>query len=132
MVTLSMAQGEVVARLSNFRNDKGLCHICIYNNPASFKGEAGMPLACQSVVIKDGKAEVVFKNLKEGIYALLSFHDENKNNKMDRNFLGIPKEGYAASRNNLPFAAAPSFAGNQFILKDNSTVQLQMKIRNVY
>jgi uncharacterized protein (DUF2141 family) len=48
---------------------------------------------------------------------------------MDKNFLGIPKEGYGASKNKLPFAAAPSFNENRFAVEHNTTVRLTVKLR---
>jgi uncharacterized protein (DUF2141 family) len=50
---------------------------------------------------------------------------------MDKNFLGIPKEGYGASNNKLPFAAAPSFNDNKFILGKGETKHLSIKLRNL-
>jgi uncharacterized protein (DUF2141 family) len=59
------------------------------------------------------------------------FHDENNNNKMDKNFLGIPKEGYGASKNKLPFASAPTFNDNMFMLKDGATGNVLIRLRNL-
>jgi len=44
-------------------------------------------------------ATCVFKDVKPGVYAISAFHDENNNNDLDRNFLGIPKEDWCTSRN---------------------------------
>ena len=40
-----------------------------------------------------------FKDLPPGTYAVQVMHDENENNKLDTNFLGIPTEGYGFSNN---------------------------------
>jgi uncharacterized protein (DUF2141 family) len=44
-----------------------------------------------------------------GRYAISVLHDENDNQKMDRNFIGIPKEGYGFSRDAKVVAGPPSF-----------------------
>lgn len=125
------AQSKVVAEISNLKNDKGVCRVCLFNNAASFKGESGQPYACETVTVKNENAQTTFQNVPPGNYALFVFHDENSNNKIDKNFVGIPKEGYGASKNKLPFAGAPTFNENRFTVENNSTVRLPVKIRNL-
>lgn len=130
-ITGANAQSKVIAEISNFRNDKGVCRACLFNSAASFKGESGQPFGCQTVTVKNRNAQATFQNVPVGNYALFVFHDENSNNKIDKNFLGIPKEGYGASKNKLPFAGAPTFSDNRFTVENNSTIKLAVKIRNL-
>lgn len=46
------------------------------------------------------KGNIVFRfdDVPAGAWAITSFHDENRNGKLDSNFLGIPTEGYGFSR----------------------------------
>jgi len=39
-----------------------------------------------------------FTDLAPGTYALLVIHDENSNGEMDKNLIGLPKEGVGASK----------------------------------
>jgi uncharacterized protein (DUF2141 family) len=103
----------------------------LFNSAASFKGESGTPYECAAVSVKNKAAQAIFENLPKGSYALFVFHDENKNNKMDKNFVGIPKEGYGASKNKLPFAGAPTFNDNMFVVENKTTIQLVIKMRNL-
>lgn len=124
-----LAQNIVTATITNFKSNKGFCHACIFENAASFqKMEA---LSCVSVPVKDQKTTVTFENLADGSYAIFVFHDENNNKKMDRNFLGIPREGYGASSNKLPFASAPRFSENKFSLSNKASLQLNIRLRNM-
>lgn len=125
------AQSRVVAQVSNFESNKGLCRACIFNNKSSFNGEGGKPLQCVTGGIQNGQASISFTNIPPGIYAVFLFHDTNNNNRMDKNFLGIPKEGYGSSKNRLPFAAAPGFEDNKFSVAPNSIVRLNIKLRNL-
>ena len=88
-------------------------------------------MQCVTAGIQNKKASLVFKNLPPGNYAVFLFHDANNNNKMDKNFLGIPKEGYGASKNSLPFAAAPGFKENRFTVPQNSIIDLKIRLRNL-
>jgi uncharacterized protein (DUF2141 family) len=101
-------QAKVIAQVSNFESNKGVLRACIFDNASAFNGESGSPVKCITVTVANKRSEIVFDNLASGNYAIFLFHDVNNNNKMDKNFLGIPKEGYGASNNKLPFAAAPS------------------------
>lgn len=122
---------RVIAKISNFESNKGVCRACLFNNAASFNGEGGQPFRCVETTIGNRSVEAVFDNVPAGSYALFVLHDANKNNKMDKNFLGIPREGYGASLNKLPFAAAPSFNDNKFVVNNAETVRLSIRLRNL-
>lgn len=124
------AQSKVVAMMTNIRSDKGVCQVCLFNNIAAFSGN-GAPLQCVQSAVKSGASEAVFENVPAGIYAVAVFHDANNNAKMDKNFFGIPKEGYGASRNKLPFAGAPGFDDNKFNVPDKTTTTLRIRLRNL-
>lgn len=126
----SVAQGKVSVSISNIKNNNGVCRVCIFDNPAAFNGE-GKPVQCVAAPVKANRAVAQFENIPAGTYAISVFHDANNNNKFDVNFVGMPKEGYGASGNKLPFAAAPAFKANQFVLKNNQHVQLPIKLRNL-
>lgn len=124
-------QSKVTVRISNFENNKGVCIVCLYDNAKAFSGK-GEPLACEKVTVVNKTATAVFENVPEGTYAVSVVHDENGNQKFDTNFLGIPKEGYGASQNKLPFAAAPKFEENKFTVQNNATVPVNIKLRYLF
>ena len=126
-----IAQNKIVADITNFENNKGVCRACLFNNAAAFNGEGGQPFRCVQTSISNRSVQAVFDDLPDGTYALMVLHDANSNHKMDKNFLGIPKEGYGASKNKLPFAAAPTFHENKFTISNNSTIRLQVRLRNL-
>jgi len=126
----SDAQGKIAVSITNLVNSKGVCKTCLYDNASSFAGN-GPAIKCVDVPIKIKTANISFESVPEGNYAIAIFHDENRNNKMDKNFLGVPKEGYGASKNKLPFASAPAFKDNQFTLKEKETIHLKIRLRNL-
>ena len=123
------AQNTVVARVSQFENNRGICRACIFNSEAGFT--ASKPVACVQGNITNKTSEISFTNFPDGQYAIFIFHDVNGNNKMDKNFLGIPKEGYGASGNKLPFAAAPRFKDNAFTISGGVSKTLVIRLRNL-
>jgi uncharacterized protein (DUF2141 family) len=60
-------------------------------------------------------AQVVFANLI-GVYAVSVFHYENMNEKLDKNFMRVPKEGYVASNNPKKKMGPPTFDETKFQL----------------
>jgi uncharacterized protein (DUF2141 family) len=127
----AFAQGKVEAQVTNFSNSKGVCRACLFNTESSFNGKEGKAVQCVQVPVSNKTAKVTFENIPPGNYAVSVFHDVNNNNKLDVNFLGIPKEGYGASKNKLPFAAAPAFADNLFTVKANAVTSLSIRLRNL-
>lgn len=127
----SRAQSKIIAQISNVRNNQGVCQVCLYNNATSFSGDGGTPVQCVQSPVTNGTSEAQFENVPAGDYAIMVFHDANQNKKLDQNFLGIPKEGYGASRNKLPFASAPSFNDNKFTVQDKTTTTLRIRLRNL-
>jgi uncharacterized protein (DUF2141 family) len=125
----SYGQNQVTAQVENFKNDKGFCQACIFSSAASFSKME--PFQCVSNKITSGKSSIQFENIPDGTYAIFVFHDQNNNKKMDRNFFGIPKENYGASSNNLPFASSPRFSENKFVLLNNASLNLNIKLRKM-
>ena len=64
------------------------------------------------------KSAVVLTNLDPGPYAIILFHDENGNGKLDKNALGVPTEPYGFSNNVRGFLGPPSF--EEAIMKVNA------------
>jgi uncharacterized protein (DUF2141 family) len=48
-------------------------------------------------------------DLPPGRYAIIVFHDENDDGRLNKSMLGIPNEGYGFSNNATGFLSAPSF-----------------------
>ncbi len=78
--------------VKNIRNNKGLVAVQLLN-------EEEQVVDARYILIKDKIASTIFHNISPGKYAIRIFHDENKNEKMDLNWLGIPKEGFGFSVN---------------------------------
>src|SRR5216684_1992965 len=52
---------------------------------------------------------VTIDNLRPGTYAVGAYHDENGNDHLDTNFLGLPVEGYALSNGVRVVLSKPTF-----------------------
>jgi uncharacterized protein (DUF2141 family) len=100
--------GALKVSSSGYNNDTGSAKIGICNSEESFNARKGFYVV-SSDAIKNSKSEHTFGSLPYGTYVVMVYHDENDNNKLDSNFLGIPKEQYGYSNNARGSFGPPSF-----------------------
>lgn len=100
------AQHRVEVTIKGIEEIKGSVLVAVYCDEESFMKEH-----CDSKKIKATSHEitVMFENVKSGDYAITTFHDENDNDKLDTNFMGIPKELYGFSNDAKGSFGPPSF-----------------------
>ena len=68
---------------------------------------------------KEG-ATHTFSNIPAGTYAITAFHDENNNERLDFDTLGIPFEPTGVSRNAVGNYGPPSFDDIKFIINSRT------------
>jgi uncharacterized protein (DUF2141 family) len=119
----------LTVRVTGARNTKGKIGVTLFQDAKSFPDNAANAIRQQSVEIDPGtlSAQVVFPDLPRGVYAASVLHDENGNGKMDKNFMGVPKEGYGASNNPKKKMRAPTFEEAKFSLNDaEQTIEIKL------
>ncbi len=68
-----------------------------------------------------------FENLQPGSYAVAILHDANSDDKVNRNFIGIPLEGFGFSRNPIIRTGPPKFNDAVVLVAGPSTnIQIQL------
>lgn len=72
--------------------------------------------------IENNKCIIVINNLKPGKYAFKYFHDQNQNNELDTNWIGIPVEGFGFSNNAKGRFGPPSHEKMIFELNGETTL----------
>jgi MipA family protein len=65
----------------------------------------------------DGSRVFYIHDVPHGEYALMVYHDENENGRLDKNFIGIPTEPLGFSNRYKP-KGPPSFKRAAFVLKE--------------
>lgn len=112
---------SVEAQVVNARNDSGKIGFALYQEENFMK----QPIQSGYAKIENGKAIFNFEELKPGTYAIMVFHDENDNNRMDFEPNGMPKEDYGMS-NNVMAMGPPTFDQAKFDLF-NQNLELKIK-----
>lgn len=88
---------------------------------------AGWVRGALSRSLADGRASVTFENLAPGTYAVAIFHDENDNDQLDTNFVGIPKEGVGASNDAVGRLGPPRWDEAKFQLASHTRTSATLK-----
>jgi uncharacterized protein (DUF2141 family) len=99
-----------------------------------FKSGDGFPQNSSGTITRRVKvtgavARCTFDKLPPGTYAVMVHHDENDNKKFDKNFLGMPLEGYGASNNHTPALSAPTWEASRFVVERGKTRELTIALR---
>lgn len=85
------------------------------------------PVQADRSKINGRSATCRFANLKPGVYGISAFHDENSNDKLDTNLIGIPTEDWCTSRNAKGVFGPPSFSDAKFDYRGGlTTLKAQM------
>ena len=102
-------------RILNIRNSTGTIACAFFESPVGFPTEF-LHSAMKVMVMKIQKTEARcdFEDIPAGTYAIAAIHDENRNGKLDMNWLGVPKEGYGFSNDAKGVVGAPSFSAASF------------------
>jgi uncharacterized protein (DUF2141 family) len=90
--------GELTVTITDIRESQGSLMVAVVNSDAAWNNQS-KPVAAQKVAATKGEMVLKFADLPAGKYAVQVMHDENGNNQLDANFLGIPSEGYGFSNN---------------------------------
>lgn len=111
----------LIVEVNNIKK-AGEIHVAVYDNAEAFeadrgeKGGAAPGIVDGTIVMVEAGTSTFEYELPAGQYAVGIFHDVNLNNKMDNNFLGLPKEQYGFSNNARALFGPPSFEDAAFEL----------------
>ena len=104
---------RIIVTIDGLHSAQGNVFVGLYASPAKFL-QGNQSDATKKVKATTGPITVAFDNLKPGTYAVGAFHDENGDDHMDTNFLGLPVEGYALSNGVRVVLSKPTFQQASF------------------
>jgi len=95
----------------------GVVDCALFGSADGFPGDSGKAIKTTKSKIENGQGVCTFSGVAPGDYAGSVFHDENGNGKLDRNFIGMPKEGVGASNDAAGKFGPPKFDDARFSYK---------------
>ena len=120
--------GIVKVIITGIENTDGNVEIGIYNSKETFSVFGKEIQGAKVKPIKTGSLNYTFENLLDGTYAIAVWHDENGNQKMDKNLFGVPKENYGFSKNIFGTFGPPDFEEVSFKVVSREVVTLTINL----
>jgi len=102
------AQNNLSIIIEGVKTSNGCINVAVYNQSEGFL-KFDKVYKCDSTRAHKGVTHMNITDLPAGEYALAIFHDENGNNELDTNWLGIPKESIGFSKGRMKTFGPPSF-----------------------
>ncbi len=115
--------------VSSLHNEKGHVLVSLFKEGTGYPDDATKAYRKIRLDITGKKASVLFTGLPAGSYAVSILHDENDDQKMNKNNLGIPKEGYGFSNNVVGAFGPPSWSRASFSHKPGVLTQKEIRAR---
>jgi uncharacterized protein (DUF2141 family) len=124
-----VSTGRIIVNITGITHTGGTVGVYLFNSKQGFPGKQERALFSQQKNYSGTTERVVFENIPSGTYAISVIHDENGNGKLDRNFIGIPREGVGVSNNPKVGMGGPKYDQCSFTLGKE---QLEMTIAMKY
>ncbi|MBK6605049.1 MAG: DUF2141 domain-containing protein [Leptospiraceae bacterium] len=109
---------KLTIRVQGIKNKKGTINIALFKSDTDFNQEK---FTYVSRTPADSNGIIIFDKIDYGNYSVAVYHDENENQKLDRNFIGMPKEGYGFSNNVKGKMGPPAFKDTSVIMNQAET-----------
>ena len=127
----SAEEGNLKINILNLEKP-GFLYLSICKDEAGFKvtvENESIEESCVSLVKEIDLQNTEINNvLPYGEYAVTLFVDFNGNKKLDKNFLGIPKEQYGFSNNVMGRMSPPTFDQAKFAIAGPTTQNIILRI----
>jgi uncharacterized protein (DUF2141 family) len=117
-------QHQVELTVRGIEKVQGSVLIAVYNSEESFMKKH---IASKKVTVTGKEVSLVFEDIAPGSYAITTFHDENDNDKLDTNFLGIPNEPYGFSNDARGSFGPPSYEKAKVKVNANKKLVINLK-----
>ncbi|MFN6461382.1 MAG: DUF2141 domain-containing protein [Nostoc sp. DedVER02] len=115
--------------VNGIQHKKGEICFRVYATEKGFpmSNSKGSQSGCAKITGNSVKKE--FSGLKPGTYAVAVVDDQNGDRKLNKDFFGIPTEGFGISKNPTVSiqTGTPKFRDASFVVNKNTTVNITMK-----
>ena len=104
--------------INNLQSNNGPVYIRILDQNEN-------PVIAGTSSVINYSTKISFDSISPGKYAIQFFHDENENQKMDFNLIGIPKEKFGSSNDVKPVLGPPKFEKMLFEIYENKKIMMK-------
>ena len=107
-------------------NSRGVVGVLVFSSAVGWPERGSAAFTSEAVPAQRGLTELVVSGLDRGEYAVVVLHDENANEKLDRNQFHMPVEQWGMSDNPRHFLSAPSFSEASFRLEGDKWIRVHL------
>ena len=115
-----LAASTITLEITNIDKQKGYVRAALYDE-SNFLNE-DVYIRGDSISVDGSSLTITFSEVPTGTYAVALYHDRNNNSKLDKNFVGMPKEPVAFSKGAKIKMGPPSFKSAAFEHLDEDTI----------
>ncbi len=120
-------KGILIVKFDGLHSNNGNVKLALCNSYENYDDHKS-PFIGKAISIEENQAVIEFDDLPFGEYAIKAFHDEDANDDLNTNILGIPTEDYGFSNNARGLFGPPSWDDAKFKLTDEKKiVEIQIK-----
>lgn len=112
------AVGTLVVNVVGIGEHSGTVVALLFNHNDGFPAKVAKACQRTSAKVTGGTVTLRFTELPLGTYAVTVYHDVNDNQKLDTNWIGIPKEPVAVSNNAKGRLGPPKWKDATFELRE--------------
>ena len=123
-----LEQTQLAVEISGLNEAQGQVCLNLFNSSMGFPSNRDEAVETLCLETAEGAPLVaMFENLNPGSYAVSVFHDANGDNEFNRNFVGMPAEGFGFSRNPEARTGPPEFGDAVFLVAGTETrIEVQL------
>jgi len=117
-------QGDLTIVISGFDNNEGVVKIALSDTQEDYETK-DQAFRGEQTKIKKERTIWTFEKIPHGEYAIKIYHDEDNDNELDTNFLGMPTEEYGFSNDARGSFGPASWEDAKFLFKsDKDTLHI--------
>jgi uncharacterized protein (DUF2141 family) len=121
----SATAAQVTVTITDVRDSRGVVRVAICPRAEFLHPQCPYVGYAPSVT---GTVRVTIDGVPPGVYAAQAYQDANDNRILDRNWLGLPKEGMGFSRNAPIHLGPPAFNAAAFTLgSGNAAISFRLR-----
>jgi len=119
---------SIEIEIDNLKSSKGSIRVSLYNKLSAeyFPSNSDKAFKIYKFGILRKKSKFILKDVPFGEYAISIHHDEDGNNELNTNWIGMPKEGLGASNNAKGSFGPPKYAQAMFRHTKNTKLSIEL------
>ena len=119
---------ELSVTIHGMEEYKGVVRIGLYEGADNFLVESSLRFFAD-VSVTNSEVTHVFADLPAGEYAVSVYHDANDNHKLDKNFMGIPSEGYGFGNDARGMFGPPDYEDVMIRLIEGESRKMRVRVK---